>query len=90
MWPFNMVPRERIKKDHGIDVTDAWLDHLRLASLRFNTGGSGSFISPNGLVLTNHHVASDCIAKLGSAGHDYLENGYLAGRDGDCISGVSL
>lgn len=83
MWPFNMVPKDRIAKDHNVTLSDAWLDHVRLASVRFNSGGSGSFVSPGGLVLTNHHVASDCIAKLGSAGHDYLRDGYLAGKDGD-------
>jgi hypothetical protein len=82
MWPFNMVPVERIKKDHGIALTGAWLDHLRGASLRFNSGGSGSFVSPTGLVLTNHHVASDCIAKLSSPNKDYLAEGYIAGKDG--------
>jgi hypothetical protein len=82
MWPFNMVPKERIQKDHGVDLTDAWLDHVRSASLRFNSGGSGSFVSPAGLVLTNHHVASDCIAKLSGPDKDYLAEGYVAGRDG--------
>ena len=82
MWPFNMVPKEKIQKDHGVALGDPWLDHVRLASVRFNNGGSGSFVSGNGLVLTNHHVASDCIAKLARQGKDYLETGYLAGKDG--------
>jgi hypothetical protein len=82
MWPFNMVPRDRIAKEHGVNVDDAWLDHVRLASVRFNNGGSGSFVSEGGLVLTNHHVAHDCIAKLGSAQHDYVAAGYIAGVDG--------
>src|SRR5215472_8423453 len=81
MWPFNLVPKEPIKTEHGVTLTDAWLDHLRLASVRFSSGGSGSFVSKTGLVLTNHHVAADCIAKLGSAGHDYMASGYLAGVD---------
>jgi len=82
MWPFDMVPRERIQKEHQVQLTDAWLDHVRLATVRFNSGGTGSFVSARGLVLTNHHVASDCIAKLASAGHDFLATGYLAGKDG--------
>jgi len=82
MWPFNMVPKEQIKKDHGVELTDAWLDHVRLSSVRFNSGGSGSFVSAGGLVLTNHHVASDCITKLASAQKDYLETGFVAGADG--------
>jgi hypothetical protein len=82
MWPFNMVPVERIEKDHGVTLTDAWLQHLRGASVRFDSGGSGAFVSATGLVLTNHHVASDCIAKLSSPGKDYLADGYVAGKDG--------
>jgi hypothetical protein len=82
MWPFNMVPKDQIQKDHGVTLTDAWLDHVRLSSVRFNSGGSGSFVSAGGLVLTNHHVASDCITKLASAQKDYLETGYIAGTDG--------
>ncbi len=82
MWPFDMVPRQRIEQAHHVTLTDAWLDHVRLASVRFNVGGSGSFVSPRGLVLTNHHVAGDCIAKLASPSQDYLATGYLAGKDG--------
>ncbi|MDP9001118.1 MAG: S46 family peptidase [Myxococcota bacterium] len=77
-----MVPRSRIDAEHHATITDGWLDHLRRASVRFNVGGSGSFVSPRGLVLTNHHVAGDCIAKLASPEHDYLAAGYLAGKDG--------
>jgi hypothetical protein len=82
MWPFDMVPAQRIAQDHHVQLTQSWLDHVRLASVRLNVGGSGSFVSPKGLVLTNHHVASDCIAKIASPGHDYLAGGYLAGKDG--------
>src|SRR5215510_9583084 len=56
MWTFNNVPRAEIKKKYGFEVTDAWLNKVRLASVRFNNGGSGSFVSPNGLVLTNYHI----------------------------------
>src|SRR4051812_18847626 len=76
MWPFDMVPRERIQKDRGVAIDDAWLDHLRLASVRFDSGGSGSFVSPTGLVLTNHHVAADCIGKLGKSTADYMNEGF--------------
>jgi S1-C subfamily serine protease len=82
MWPFDMVPVQRIAQEHQVQLTPQWLDHVRLSSVRFNSGGSGSFVSPRGLVLTNHHVASDCIAKIASASHDFLETGYLAGKDG--------
>jgi hypothetical protein len=82
MWPFNMVPKEQIEKDHGTKLTDAWLDHVRLASVRYSSGGSGSFVSKTGLTLTNQHVAGDCIAKVASAKKDYVAEGYIAGQDG--------
>src|SRR4030088_2341807 len=59
MWTFNNVPRAEIKKKYGFDVTDEWLKKVQLASVRFNNGGSGSFVSPNGLVLTNYHIHGD-------------------------------
>ena len=82
MWPFNMVPKEQIEKDHGTKLSDAWLDHVRLASVRYSSGGSGSFVSKTGLTLTNQHVAGDCIAKVASAKKDYVAEGYIAGQDG--------
>jgi len=86
MWPFNMVPKERIAKERGVKLDDAWLERLRLSSVRFNNSGSGSFVSRGGLVLTNQHVASDCVAKLARSGRDLLESGYLAGKDGPELS----
>jgi hypothetical protein len=85
MWPFDLVPVARIAQDHHVALSPAWLDHVRLASVRFNSGGSGSFVSPHGLVLTNHHVAADCVSKVASSAHDYLTKGYLAGKNGDEI-----
>ncbi|CAN5333857.1 S46 family peptidase [soil metagenome] len=82
MWPYDMVPKDKILKDHGTAVTYAQLDHLRLATVRLSSGGTGSFVSGHGFILTNHHVASDCIAKIASAQHNYMDEGYLAGRDG--------
>src|SRR4051812_35209887 len=64
MWPFNNVPKEEIKRRYGVTVTDSWLKHVQLASVRFNNGGSGAFVSADGLVLTNHHIAEDTLAKL--------------------------
>jgi hypothetical protein len=78
MWLFNQPPRAEIKKRYGFDLTDQFLEHMRRASVRFNNGGSGSFISPEGLLFTNHHVGADCIAKLSSAEHDYMNNGFYA------------
>lgn len=78
MWTFTNVPRTDIKKKHGFEVTDAWLDKVRLASVRFNNGGSGSFISADGLVMTNHHVASDALDKLSTPEHNLYKEGFLA------------
>jgi hypothetical protein len=78
MWLFTNVPKAEIKKHYGFDVTDAWLHKVQLASVRFNNGGSGSFVSADGLVLTNHHIASDTLQKISSAEKDYLKEGFYA------------
>ena len=78
MWLYNNAPREYLKSKHGFEPTQEWLDHVRLSSVRFNSGGSGSFVSPNGLVMTNHHVGADDLQKLSTKENDYLKNGFLA------------
>jgi hypothetical protein len=78
MWTFNNVPRAEIKKRYGFDVTDEWLKKVQLASVRFNNGGSGSFVSADGLVLTNHHIASDTLQKISTPEKDYNKEGFYA------------
>lgn len=78
MWLFNALPKEYLKQKYGVDVTDEWADHLMKSCVRFNVGGSASFISSNGLVLTNHHVGSDTLFKLSTSERDILKNGYIA------------
>ncbi|MGA6984473.1 MAG: S46 family peptidase [Terriglobales bacterium] len=78
MWLFDAFPKDRVETQYGFLVTQEWLDHLRLSSVRFNNGGSGSFVSADGLAFTNHHVGADCIEKLGTSGHDYLKTGFYA------------
>jgi peptidase S46-like protein len=78
MWPFNNVPKAQIKTRYGFDVTDAWLKKVQLASVRFNNGGSGSFVSADGLVLTNHHIASDTLQKISTPERDYNKEGFYA------------
>jgi hypothetical protein len=77
MWLFNNPPRAQLKK-YGFDPDQKWLDHVRLCSVRFNSGGSGSFVSPNGLVMTNHHVAADDLQKVSTEKNNYLRDGFRA------------
>jgi len=81
LWPFDMAPKAAIAKAHNVNLTDAWLDRLRLSTVRISVGGTGSFVSSKGLILTNHHVASDCIANIASSSHNYMDEGFLAARD---------
>ena len=78
MWTFDNPPLKLLKEKYNFVPTQAWLDHLRLSSVRLNDGGSGSFVSPNGLLLTNHHVARGQLQKNSTAEHDYLANGFYA------------
>ena len=78
MWLYDAFPKEKIEKQYGFLPTQQWLDHLRLSSVRFNNGGSGSFVSAEGLTFTNHHVGADCIQKLASSGADYMKTGFYA------------
>lgn len=78
MWTFDNPPVKQLKEKYGFTPTQAWLDHLRLSSVRLNDGGSGSFVSPNGLLLTNHHVARGQLQKNSTAEHDYLRDGFYA------------
>jgi hypothetical protein len=77
-WPFNLIPRAEIEKRYGLKIADAWLEKVRLASLRFNSGGSGSFVSPHGLVMTNHHIATEFMQKISDNQNDFVKNGFHA------------
>lgn len=78
MWLFNDLPVKTLKEKYNFEPTAEWSDHIRLSSVRFNSGGSGSFVSSTGLVLTNHHVASETLYKLSNKDRNVAEDGYLA------------
>ncbi len=83
MWLFNNPPKEQLKKKYNFNVTAPWLDHLRLGSVRFNNGGSGSFVSADGLTFTNHHVGRACLQQLSTEKSDYIKNGFYARTQAD-------
>src|SRR5215510_10818501 len=90
MWTFNNVPRADIKKKYGFEVTDEWLKKVQLASVRFNNGGSGSFVSPNGLVLTNYHIVEDIVNEVSTPQKDLAKEGFLAKTKADEIKAPDL
>ncbi len=90
MWLFNSLPKAQLKSRYGFEPTQAWLDHVMLSSVRFNSGGSASFVSSNGLVLTNHHVASDTLYKISTPEHNYNENGFYAANLNEEIKAPDL
>jgi hypothetical protein len=90
MWTFNNVPRAEIKKKYGFEVTDEWLKKVQLASVRFNNGGSGSFVSANGLVLTNYHIVEDIVNEVSTPEKDLAKEGFLAHTRAEEIKAPSL
>ena len=78
MWLFNNPPKKILKEKYGFEPTPEWLEHVQKSSVRFNSGGSGSFVSPDGLVLTNHHVGLSTLQKLSKKGTDYAKDGFDA------------
>jgi hypothetical protein len=78
MWLFENPPLDAIEAGYGVRLDDAWLEHVRKSCVRLSSGGSGSIVSRDGLVLTNHHVGSDMIAKLSTAERDLMANGFHA------------
>ena len=78
MWLFNDPPKQRLKDRYNFAADDDWYLHLQRASVRFNSGGSGSFVSADGLVMTNHHVGADCLQKLSTKDRDLIELGFYA------------
>ena len=80
MWTFDNLPLKLLRQKYGFTPTQAWLDHLRLSCVRLNDGGSGSFVSPHGLLLTNHHVARGQLQKNSTKEQDYIRDGFYAAK----------
>jgi hypothetical protein len=78
MWTFDNPPTRLLQEKYHFTPTQQWLDHVRLSSVRLNDGGSGSFVSPNGLLLTNHHVARGQLQKNSTKDRDYVKDGFYA------------
>jgi hypothetical protein len=77
MWTFDHLPLRQLQERYGFTPTPEWIEHVQKASINFG-GGSGAFVSPDGLALTNHHVALGQLAKLSSPEHDYIRDGFFA------------
>src|SRR5262245_25889339 len=78
MWTFDNIPAAKIKAAYGFSPDQKWLDRVQRASVRLEGGCSGSVVSKEGLVLTNHHCVTDCSSSLSTPNADLLEDGYLA------------
>ena len=90
MWTFDNPPFKLLKDKYGFEPTQEWLDHVRLSSVRFNDGGSGSFVSAEGLALTNHHVARGQLQKMSTPEKDYVKDGFYAKTQADEIKCADL
>src|SRR6266853_1267123 len=90
MWLFNASPLKQLKEKYQFEPTPQWLEHLQKASVRFNSGGSGSFVSATGLCITNHHVGADALQKASSEQHNYLKDGFYAKSQAEEIKCADL
>ncbi len=78
MWTFDNLPLKTLKERYGFEPSREWIEHLRSSAVRFNNGGSGSFVSADGLVMTNHHVGADTLQKISTKEKDYYKDGFYA------------
>ena len=90
MWTFDNPPAKQLEEKYHFTPTQQWLDHVRLSCVRLNDGGSGSFVSPHGLLLTNHHVARGQLQKNSTAEHDYVKNGFYAATEAEEMKSPDL
>src|SRR4051812_13615695 len=90
MWLFNNPPLKQLKENYHFEPTPQWLEHLQKSSVRFNSGGSGSFVSSTGLVITNHHVGLDTLQKISSEKNNYVREGFYAKTQAEEVRAADL
>jgi hypothetical protein len=90
MWLFNNPPLKQLKENYKFEPTQQWLEHLQKSSVRFNSGGSGSFVSSNGLAITNHHVGLDTLQKISTEKNNYVRDGFYAKTQKDEVKAADL
>src|SRR3954468_12848998 len=90
MWLFNNPPLKQLKEKYQFEATPQWLEHLQKSSVRFNSGGSGSFVSANGLTITNHHVGLDTLQKISTEKNNYVRDGFYANTQKDEVKAADL
>ncbi len=83
MWTFDHIPQDYFEQEHGFRLSQEWLDSVRLSTLKYGGGCSASFVSPRGLIMTNHHCARGDIEKACPPGQDWVKNGYVAATMAD-------
>ena len=90
MWLFNNPPLKQLKEKYHFEPTAQWLEHLQKSSVRFNSGGSGSFVSSTGLAITNHHVGLDTLQKISSEKNNYVRDGFYAKTPAEEVRATDL
>lgn len=90
MWLFNNPPLKQFKEKYQFEPTQEWLEHLQKSSVRFNSGGSGSFVSSTGLTITNHHVGLETLQKISSEKNNYVRDGFYAKTQADEVRATDL
>jgi len=90
MWTLDKLPLDRLKQAYGFTPPSGWAEHLSSSAVRFNSGGSGSFVSADGLVMTNHHVGADTLQKISSKEKDYYKTGFLARTNAEEVKAPDL